>query len=144
MICPVCRYDMIVVEYHDIELDYCNSCKGVWFDSGELELLLKSQGLEEAKVFLDGILNSQEAISSEKKRKCPICGHKMRKTAIGKQPQVLIDMCRDEHGLWFDGGEVTHLLRHHLAGEQLPKHDSREQIISFLEEVFEAPEANGK
>jgi Zn-finger nucleic acid-binding protein len=144
MICPVCRYDLIVVEYHNIELDYCNSCKGVWFDSGELELLLKSQGLEEAKVFLDGILNSQEAVSSEKKRKCPICGHKMRKTAIGKQPEVLIDTCRDEHGLWFDGGEVIQLMRHHLAGEQRPKHDSGEQVLSFLEEVFEAPEANGR
>jgi len=51
MICPVCKCDMIVVEYHNIELDYCTTCKGVWFDSGELELLLESHGLEEAKLF---------------------------------------------------------------------------------------------
>jgi hypothetical protein len=139
MICPVCKYDMIVVEYQNIELDYCNSCKGVWFDSGELELLLKSQGLEEPKAFFDGILNSQEAASPEKKRNCPACGHKMKKTAIGGQPEILIDICHDEHGLWFDGGEVTQLIRR-LAGEHPPKHDSREQVISFLEEVFEAPE----
>ena len=139
MICPVCKYDMIAVEYHNIELDYCNSCKGVWFDSGELELLLKLQGLEEPKAFFDGILNSQEAASSEKKRNCPICGHKMKKTAIGGQPEILIDICRDKHGLWFDGGEVTQLIRR-LAGEHPTKHDSREQVISFLEEVFEAPE----
>jgi Zn-finger nucleic acid-binding protein len=130
---------MIVVEYHNIELDYCNSCKGVWFDSGELELLLKSRGLEETKAFLDGILNSQEAASPEKKRNCPVCGHKMQKTAIGGQPEILIDICRNEHGLWFDGGEVTRLIRH-LAGEHPPKHDSKGQVISFLEEVFEAPE----
>jgi len=139
MICPVCKYDMLVVEYHDIELDYCNSCKGVWFDSGELELLLKSQGLEEPKAFFDGILDSQEAVSSEKKRNCPICGHKMKKAAIGGQPEILIDTCRDKHGLWFDGGEVVQLIRH-LAGEHPPKHDSGGQVISFLEEVFEAPE----
>jgi Zn-finger nucleic acid-binding protein len=139
MICPVCKYDMLVVEYHDIELDYCNSCKGVWFDSGELELLLKSQGLEEPKAFFDGILDFQEAVSSERKRNCPICGHKMKKTAIGGQPEILIDVCRDKHGLWFDGGEVVQLIRH-LAGEHPPKHDSRGQVISFLEEVFEAPE----
>ena len=138
MICPVCKHDMLVVEYHDIELDYCGSCKGVWFDSGELGLLLKSHGLEETKVFLDGILNSEEAVSSEKKRDCPICGHKMKKTAIGEQPAVLIDMCRDEHGLWFDGGEVTELVRH-LAGTHPPKHGSREQVIRFLEEVFAGP-----
>jgi hypothetical protein len=129
---------MIVVEYHDIELDYCNSCKGVWFDSGELELLLKSQGLEESKAFFDGILSSQEAVSSEKKRKCPICGRKMKKTAIGGQPGILIDVCREKHGLWFDGGEVTQLIRH-LAGKQPSKHDSGEQVISFLEQVFKTP-----
>jgi Zn-finger nucleic acid-binding protein len=130
---------MVVVEYHNIELDYCNSCKGVWFDSGELELSLKSQGLEETKALFDGILNSQEAVSSEKERKCPICGRKMKKTAIGGQPEILTDICRDKHGLWFDGGEVTQLTRH-LAGEHAPKDDSRGHVISFLEEVFEAPE----
>ena len=130
---------MLVVEYHNIELDYCNSCKGVWFDYGELELLLESHSLEETKVFLDGILNSQEAVSSEKQRNCPVCGHKMKKTAIGEQPEILIDICRDEHGLWFDGGEVAQMIRR-LAGEHPSKHDSREQVISFLEEVFEAPQ----
>jgi Zn-finger nucleic acid-binding protein len=139
MVCPVCKYAMIVVEYHNIELDYCNSCKGVWFDSGELELLLKSQGLEEPKAFFDGILNSQEAASSEKKRKCPICGHKMKKTAIGGQPETLIDICRDKHGLWFDGGEVAQLIRR-LAEEHPPKRDSREHVTSFLKEIFEAPQ----
>jgi len=139
MICPVCKYDMIVVEYHNIELDYCNSCKGVWFDSGELELLLKSHGLEEAKAFFDDILKSQEAASSEKKRNCPLCGRKMKKTAIGDQAEILIDVCRDGHGLWFDGGEVIQLIGH-LAGEHPPKYDSKGQVISFLEEVFGVPQ----
>lgn len=139
MICPVCKYDMIVVEYRSIELDYCSNCKGVWFDSGELELLLQSHGLEEAKVFLDGVLNSKEVSSSERKRNCPICGHKMKKTAIGGQPEIIIDICRDEHGLWFDGGEVSQLTRH-LAGERPPERNPSEQVMGFLEEVLNLPE----
>jgi Zn-finger nucleic acid-binding protein len=139
MICPVCDYDMIVIEYRNIELDYCTNCKGVWFDSGELELLLESHGLEETKVFLDSIIHSPEVTSSEKKRNCPICGRKMKKTALVRQPEIIIDICRDEHGLWFDGGEVTQLMRH-LTGEHPPKPDSRERVVGFLEEVFEAPE----
>jgi len=133
---------MIVVEYHNIELDYCNSCKGVWFDSGELELLLKAHGLEEPKTFFDGILTSQEAVSSEKQRNCPICSRKMKKAAVGGQPENLIDVCRDKHGLWFDGGEVAQLIRR-LPGERPPKRDSGDQVISFLEEVFEAPGQTG-
>ena len=142
MICPVCKGAMIVVEYRNIELDYCHSCKGVWFDSGELELLLKSYGLEESKTFFDGIFNSQEAVSSEKKRICPICGHKMKKTAIGGQPETLTDICRDKHGLWFDGGEVAQLIRR-LAGEHPPKGDSKGHVIGFLEEIFKAPQQTG-
>ena len=142
MICPVCKSAMIVVEYHSIELDYCSNCKGVWFDSGELELLLKSQGLEKSKTFFDGIFNSQETVSSEKKRKCPICGRRMKKTALGEQPEILIDVCRDQHGLWFDGGEVTRLIGH-LAGKHPPERDSRTQVIGFLEEVFKAPQQTG-
>lgn len=133
---------MLAVEYHNIELDYCNSCKGVWFDSGELELLLKSQGLEEPKAFFADILHSPEAASPEKKRNCPICGRRMKKTTIGGQPEVLIDTCRDKHGLWFDGGEVAQLMRH-LPGKHPPKGDSRGHVIGFLEEVFKAPEQTG-
>ena len=137
MICPVCKYDMLVLEYQNIELDYCNSCKGVWFDSGELEFLLKSYGLEELESSFSGIFNSQEAASAEKKRNCPICSHKMKKTTVSGQPSILIDVCPDKHGLWFDGGELTQLIGR-LAGEQSPQGDSREQVISFLGEVFEA------
>ncbi len=77
MICPVCKSDMIVVEHDNIELDHCTTCQGVWFDSGELELLLESSGLESPPPFLDTILNAVEASSPEKKRKCPICRQKM-------------------------------------------------------------------
>ena len=138
MICPVCKSDMIVIEYHKIELDYCTGCKGVWFDSGELELLLEAHGLEEAKLFLDNILDSPEAESPEKKHRCPICRLKMKKTHIGEQQKILIDVCSEEHGLWFDGGEVAEFIKH-LAVEHPQKRDSGEQVISFLEEVFEAP-----
>jgi uncharacterized protein len=140
VICPVCDEAMLVVEYHNVELDYCNSCRGVWLDEAELELLLESHTFEEAKKLLDDILESREAVTSEKKHSCPICGHKMKKTAIGEEPGIIIiDICPDEHGLWFDGGEVNQLIRH-LAGKHLSKDDSRERVLGFLEEVFEAPQ----
>lgn len=139
MICPVCKLDMIVVEHQHIELDYCTKCQGVWFDSGEVELLLKSHHLEDTGLFLNNILNSPEALSAEKKRKCPICGRRMKKTAIVEPPKVFIDMCREKHGLWFDRGEVSQVIRH-LAGEHQHAKNSGEEVISFLEEVFRSPE----
>ncbi|MBM4446516.1 MAG: hypothetical protein FJ023_04080 [Chloroflexi bacterium] len=137
MICPSCKSDMIVVEYNNIELDYCNDCHGVWFDSTELELLLKSMNLDSHNLLLSDILKSPEAESSEKKRKCPICRKKMKKTTIGEHPRVLVDVCPQGHGLWFDGGEMAQLLKH-LAGKKPARKDSQQQVISFLGETFKA------
>lgn len=137
MICPTCKSDMIVVEHNKIELDYCTSCQGVWFDSGELELLLESMGLENSKLFLSNILDATEAKSSEKKRRCPICVRRMKKTTIGQQPEILIDVCRQGDGLWFDGGEVGRLMGQ-LVGKPLEKLGPEQQIIAFLRGVFKA------
>jgi Zn-finger nucleic acid-binding protein len=137
MICPACKNDMIVVEYNNIELDYCNDCHGVWFDSTELELLLKSMSLDSGSLLLNDILNSPEAMSREKKRKCPICRRKMKKTTVGEYPGVLVDVCPQGNGLWFDGGELAQLLKH-LTKKQPAGQGSQQQIISFLGEVFKA------
>lgn len=135
MICPACKSDMIVVEYNKIELDYCTDCQGVWFDSGELELLLESMNLESQNVFFSNILSSEEAESSEKKRKCPICGQKMKKTGIGQEREILIDVCQRGDGLWFDGGELGQLTRQ-LAKKPSEKTRSQQEVITFLGEVF--------
>ena len=137
MICPVCKKAMIVVEHHQIELDYCSVCRGVWFDSGELELFLESAKLSSPSLAIKDILSLPEVKSSHKRRRCPICGHGMKETVIG-QPTINIDVCRRGDGLWFDGGEVRELLRQ-LASKTPTKADSEQQIITFLGEVFKVP-----
>ena len=130
---------MIVVEHHKIELDYCPNCQGVWFDSGELELLVEPLNLGDPESFLRSILRTTEAQSPEKKRRCPICAQKMKKTTIGEEPKILIDACQRGDGLWFDGGELTQLLKQVVktaSGGQ----DSQQQVLSFLDEVFQLRE----
>lgn len=128
---------MIVVEYQAIELDYCPNCRGVWFDSGELELLLDTMKLPEANLPRDGILRSPQAESVEKRRKCPICGRKMKKSTLGQEPKVLVDACPHGEGLWFDGGEVEQLVTQLMAKTAAPA-DSQGRILAFLGEVFKA------
>ena len=142
MVCPACKSDIIVVEYHNIELDYCTGCKGVWFDSGELELMLKSHNVEGTNRFLENITSSPEARSTEKKRKCPICRRRMEKKTMGEPPPILVDMCRHGHGLWFDGGEVAQLIKN-LAGERRPIKSAGAEVLGFLEEIFKPPPESG-
>ena len=135
MKCPACNNLMIVVEHENIELDYCVNCSGVWFDAGELELLLETMELEGTSLSLDDILTSPEAESAEKKRKCPICGTKMKKATVGHETEVLIDACSRGDGLWFDSGEVGQLIT-----QLTDKSDSQGRVITFLGEVFTARE----
>jgi Zn-finger nucleic acid-binding protein len=61
----------------------------------------------------------------------------MKKVALG-QPEIIIDACPEGHGLWFDGDEVTQLLKHLTKASE--KQDSKQQVITFLGEVFKAEE----
>ena len=135
MKCPACNRLMIVVEHEKIELDYCLNCSGVWFDAEELELLLEAMQLEGTSLSLGNILPSPEAKSAEKKRNCPICGKKMKKTTVGHEPGVLIDACPSGDGLWFDSREVGQLITQ-LPGKSSEKSDSQGRVITFLGEVF--------
>ena len=137
MHCPACKHAMIVVEYHRIELDYCPNCQGVWFDSDELDLWLKSAGREGERQFLADILSRPEAKTPESPRKCPICRRAMKKAAISQQPEVHIDVCLRGNGLWFDGGEVDVLLRE-LAGKSAGEGNAQPAVAAFLSEVFQA------
>ena len=133
MICPACKHPMVIVEHDEIELDYCTNCKGVWFDSGELELLLEAADLENHQDFLGKMLESGEAATNEKKRRCPICSRKMKKTYIGTDNGLLIDVCKNADGIWFDGGEVAHLFKIFSGGVG---EAGQSRVMDFMGEVF--------
>ena len=134
MICPVCKKDMVIVEHKEIELDYCTSCKGVWFDAGELELLLEAAGAEGFQPYLDAMLTGPEAVTKEAARKCPICAKKMKKTAV-REDGVIVDVCRNNDGIWFDHREIEKLAE--ALGEQMPDGEEKlRTMLEFLQEVF--------
>lgn len=122
MKCPVCQVPTYVVEYDGIELDLCPDCHGLWFDSGELELLLEDeQGAP---------LTAAE--TTEAVRPCPICRQKMSKVNIGPSGRVLIDSCPAGCGIWFDSNELQDLTRDLAeAGWQV-----QPRVRAFLSEMF--------
>ena len=137
MICPIDKKAMIVVEHNNIELDYCLNCHGVWFDANELELFLMNLKLDTPELLLNRILQSEDAETAEKKRRCPICRRKMKKTSIGDRPKIIIDACIRKDGLWFDGGEVLQLVKE-LAKKKLIGKEAEDSVMSFLGDVFKA------
>jgi Zn-finger nucleic acid-binding protein len=127
---------MIVAEHRGIELDYCVDCRGIWFDKGELDLLIESLGPALGDTAAALALKDPEAPPGEKPRRCPLCRKKMEKKLIGKTPAVLIDNCPNGQGLWFDGGELGSLVKG-LAKESL---EGEEKVLSFLGGFLKGPE----
>jgi len=123
---------MIVVERRRIELDYCPNCEGVWFDGGELELLLKSEGLSESNLAIGEIVKLPEIEHSTRTRKCPLCNKNMKEVAIGS-PTIDIDVCVNSDGLFFDGGEMHALLK---QLSEKTSAGSGEPVLDFLGDVF--------
>lgn len=101
MKCPICKVPGFVVEYQEIELDCCAECGGIWFDGGELELVLGH----------DHLADLPAAETSEVKRPCPLCHKKMDKVNIGPNGRVMVDNCPEGCGVWFDAGELGELTR---------------------------------
>jgi Zn-finger nucleic acid-binding protein len=137
MICPVCKQDMIVVEYRQIEIDYCIKCSGIWFDAGELELLLKTTGL--GSTGLPTLEGTPGETRSHGRRKCPICGQKMGEVPLGK-PAIHVDICRRGDGIWFDGGELQQLLKQ-LEEKPGTTPETISQVTAFLGETFQGKKA---
>ncbi len=100
MKCPRCRSDLIVVEAEGVELDWCPACSGIWFDAGEIEVLLARD--EPVKKLFGLPPEGQE----EKDRSCPRCRRHLTKVSL---ESTVLDVCPDDHGIWFDAGELKAL-----------------------------------
>lgn len=127
MNCPVCKNELVILELRQIEVDYCLSCKGIWLDSGELLLLIED--IEET----NKVLNNFKKVNSigEDKYKCPRCNKKMDKILFSKNDSgnILIDKCKNNHGLWFDEEELIEVVKQiHTKGQK--------KIIDLINEMF--------
>jgi Zn-finger nucleic acid-binding protein len=41
--CPKCGGDLHAETFHGVQIDRCPDCHGMWFDAGEIDLILKEE-----------------------------------------------------------------------------------------------------
>lgn len=130
LICPVCGIEMIAVERSGVELDSCISCRGLWFDGGELELLAEMSGADLSAFGL----GATTGVAS--RRRCPRCRKRLDEVAQGS---LRIDRCPGGDGFWFDRGELGTIVERGLAAT-----GALAKVSQFLGEVFAARQADGQ
>jgi Zn-finger nucleic acid-binding protein len=88
---------------HDIPVDRCPSCQGLWLDLDELD------ALEATRADADVRHATVQFADRPSELACPVCGRAM--TAFNYRAYHLeLDTC-EEHGYWLDHGEDRQVLQ---------------------------------
>jgi Zn-finger nucleic acid-binding protein len=112
--CPVCAGALEPFHHEGVELDRCPTGHGLWFDRGELAMVVHSEQAprtaEERAEAAEQATNAPGAAvvaeSDFDRRPCPVCGTSMTLTEYAGSG-IPIDECR--HGVWLDTGELERI-----------------------------------
>jgi hypothetical protein len=55
-LCPRCGVGLHQKEHHEVQIDECSKCGGIWLDQGELELLVEREDESWASRWLRSVL----------------------------------------------------------------------------------------
>ncbi len=117
MKCPNCKHFAVSEKvFKGVKFDICESCKGFWFDKGELYDLVD--------VALKSLPIPSDATKSS--RYCPKCDGNMY-TFKYPQTYCYIDMCEKCKGIWLDPKELEEIKTVRGA---LKKEGSLEEVIA--------------
>lgn len=146
MPCPACHTPMGALEFDaetPVRIEHCAACHGLFFNPGELELLLDTQTPD--LIWLDNQQLSELASSFQNSgtavyRKCPACAERMSPHNFGGGSGVILDRC-GTHGYWLDGGELRKLAEWWRAGGKLIFQQSETTRAKWLHERKKEPES---
>lgn len=123
-ICPHCNIALQTIDLKvndHLYIERCSKCFGLFFDPGEIEILLDNAVSGAETINLKHIRNINDDRYQGKKVKyikCPVCRILMNRVNFGYRSGVVIDQCK-KHGIWLNNGEITHLMEWKKAGGQL-------------------------
>jgi hypothetical protein len=136
-ICPKCDVALIILRFQDVEVDLCESCRGLWLDAGELESLLAGAGATAYDPFLE-FQHQPGTPPAGSRHLCPRCDELLREITVSRagKAALTLEKCPRGHGLWFDAEELNDLLAAFPAGCGAGK------TVQRLSEIFGAKAGN--
>ena len=103
MNCPACRTDLRELPTPEgVTIDFCGSCRGSWFDRGELLYVVKRPSA------LAAMLERPLVSGVASPLPCPRCITAMERGGVGSL-QAVIDRCTTCGGIWLASGTRTRL-----------------------------------
>jgi membrane associated rhomboid family serine protease len=106
ILCPHCRHNSLEpLHHHDIELDACLHCGGLWFDRYELDKIVHLYDPNYPRK--GAIVDTLGPPIAATQKKCPRCQDAALYTYEFEQGRDLkIDVCPACEGIWLEKGEL--------------------------------------
>jgi Zn-finger nucleic acid-binding protein len=112
-----------------VTLDVCPRCGGIWFERGEARQLARQSPdalWKEVPRRADPVrppCHGCGALLDRNAEQCPVCGHRnvLRCPSCDQEMErrahagLVLDLCRNCQGVWFDNAELSELWRLNLA-----------------------------
>lgn len=109
MKCIKCEGQLLPVRAGDVEVDQCDSCHGIWFDSGELAKIVSASDVDalRRRAAHTKELEEKRRRADQQRASCPRCRGEGKLVQIASlTSDIHIDTCAVCGGQWLDGGEL--------------------------------------
>lgn len=125
MLCPNCSKSLRTFNYHNIAIDLCPLCGGLWFDPKELPAYLETFRMIHEFPPLSITEATQKAQNiytlAEQHKKCPRCLLPMNKFNYAYNSNVFLDRCPSCQGIWTDRNEIAKAVRFNQGNPMVNK-----------------------
>jgi Zn-finger nucleic acid-binding protein len=105
MKCPKCQQELESVVVHEVDVDRCPGCEGLWFDRSELGRLI-NVSKEELAPLLKGRMDPGLDV---RVGSCPRDAESLVRVKSVRDREVVLDFCCECQGVWLDSGELRRL-----------------------------------
>ncbi|MDD2732123.1 MAG: zf-TFIIB domain-containing protein [Candidatus Pacebacteria bacterium] len=140
MLCPYCKKPLVKTIFHNVEVDYCPGCLGIWFEEDELRLAKDKKDKDLNWLDIDLWKDDEKFNISYGIRLCPFCRVPLYEVYYGDSG-IIIDACNLCHGVWLERAEfkkITDWLRKKADYEALNNYSKN--LFSETAEIFSGPE----
>lgn len=140
MNCPNDNEYLEKILFHDVEVDYCPKCLGIWFDKDELRLAKdekdKTLNWLDVDLWRDKMKFNAVRIS----KFCPVCRVGLVEISYDKS-KTKVDFCKRCNGVWLDRGEFKQIINYlkNKSDYEILHHYVKNLVLE-LWEVFSGPE----
>ena len=140
MECPNDNEYLEKMLFHNVEVDYCPKCLGIWFDKDELRLAKDNKDKQLNWVDVDLWRDKSRFHVSHGDKHCPICRAGLVEVKYDES-KTRVDFCKMCGGIWLDRGEFKQIINYlKNKFDHGILHHYTKNLIGQLWEVFSGPE----